>query len=143
MLKVLERFKSLHAKSTPISLGGHLDLIRSKVPLSKDESDAMLNIPYYATVGSVMYAMICTRPGLAFAISVLSRYMFGPSEKHWISMKYLLRYVEGTSNFGLIYSKYSFASELFGYVDADYASNKDTRKSTTFFMYTWAGNCLP
>ena len=142
LLKVLKRFKCLHAKPTSIPLGGHLDLTRSKMPLPKEEADLMSNIPYDAAVGSLMYAMICTRPDLAFAISVLSRYMSEPSEKHWIAMKYVLRYIAGTIDFGLVYGKHSSPSELFGFVDSDYASNKDTRKSTTAFQYTWAGNCV-
>ena len=60
LLKVLKKFKCLHSKPTPIPLGGHLDLTRSNMPLSKEEADLMSNIPYDAAVGSLMYAMICT-----------------------------------------------------------------------------------
>ncbi|CAM8907759.1 unnamed protein product [Rhodiola kirilowii] len=102
----------------------------------------MDKIPYDVAVGSIMYAMLCTRPDLGFAISVLSRYMANPGPKHWQAMKYLLRYFSGTKNLGLIYGEHASKTNLTGYVDSDYASNKDTRKSTTSFFFTWAGNCI-
>ena len=57
-------------------------------------------------------------------------------------MKYALRYLCGTKNLCLCYSNHSSEKELFGFVDSDHASNKDTRKSTTAYVYTWAGNCI-
>jgi hypothetical protein len=140
--KVLDRFHVLNAKPSPMPLGGHLDLTKAKMPLSKEEEGKMKTIPYDAAVGSVMYAMICTRPDLAFAISVLSRYMSEPCEKHWHAMKICLRYIAGTVDFGLVFGPHTSTSELYGYVDSDFASNKDNRKSTTSYVYTWCGNCV-
>ncbi|CAM8902445.1 unnamed protein product [Rhodiola kirilowii] len=57
-------------------------------------------------VGSVMYCMLCTRPDLAFAISVLSMFMSNPGENHWHAMKFLLKYLNDTKNFGLVYANY-------------------------------------
>lgn len=142
LLKVLERFKVSNVKPSSIPLGGHLDLTKAKEPLTKEEEVKMRSIPYDAAVGLVMYAMICTRLDLAFAMSVLSRFKSDPCEKHWVAMKCLLRYIVGTIDYGLVYGKHTSPSELFGFVDADYASNKDNRKSTTSFMYTWCGNCI-
>ena len=141
ILKVLDRFHVKTEKPNVIPLGAHLDLSKSK-DLSSLEKYKMKSIPYDAAVGSVMYCMICTRPDLAFSISALSRYMSDPSEKHWLSMKYLLRYLLGSVNLNLCYGPHSPSSELFGYVESDYASNKDTRKSITSYVYTWAGNCI-
>ncbi|CAM8937372.1 unnamed protein product [Rhodiola kirilowii] len=81
-----------------------------------------------------MYCMLCTRPDLAFGILVLSRFMSNPGEPHWLAMKYLLRYMCGTKSLGLVYSGYGLKSELFGYVDSDYASNRDNRMSTSEYI---------
>ena len=140
--KVLERFHISGDKINNIPLGAHLDLTKIKGKLSVAELNIMKSIPYDAAVGSVMYSMICTRPDLAFTISTLSRFMSEPTEKHWVSMKYLLRYLLGTANLSLLYAEHSSSYNLHGFVDADYASNKDTRKSITSYVYTWAGNCV-
>ncbi|CAN1788856.1 Retrovirus-related Pol polyprotein from transposon TNT 1-94 [Linum perenne] len=57
-------------------------------------------------------------------------------------MKYALKYIFGSRRLGLIYSEHSSRDELFGYVDFHFASNKDNRKLTTSYYFTWAGNCI-
>ncbi|CAM8977595.1 unnamed protein product [Rhodiola kirilowii] len=140
--KVLAKFSMKDCNPTVIPLGGHLDISKDDCPKTDLEKQKMNTIPYDVAVGSIMYAMLCTRPDLGFAISVLSRYMANPGPKHWQAMKYLLRYISGTKNLGLIYGEHASKTNLTGYVDSDYASNKDTRKSTTSFFFTWAGNCI-
>jgi len=50
-----------------------------------------------------MYAMVCTRPNLAHAVSVASRFMGEPGKEHWQAVKRIFRYLRGTSDVGLIY----------------------------------------
>ncbi|CAM8881217.1 unnamed protein product [Rhodiola kirilowii] len=140
--KVLNKFSMLNSKPSPIPLGGHLVLTKADCPSSESDKQQMKDVPYDIAVGSVMYAMLCTRPDLAFSVSVLSRFMSNPGNAHWTAMKYLLKYIAGTQNLGLVYKKYESKTELKGYVDPDYASNKDTRKSTTALYFTWCGNCI-
>ncbi|CAM8938725.1 unnamed protein product [Rhodiola kirilowii] len=68
--------------------------------------------------------------------------MSNPGENHWLGMKYLLRYLSSTANLGLVYADFDSKHDIVGYVDSDYASNKDNRKSTTSFFFTWARNCI-
>ena len=53
----------------------------------------MKQIPYASTIGSLMYAMLCTRPDIDLAVSVTSRYQSNPGEEHWISVKCILKYM--------------------------------------------------
>ncbi|CAM8966946.1 unnamed protein product [Rhodiola kirilowii] len=140
--KVLDKFSMKHAKSTSIPLGGHLIFSKDDCPKTELEKQEMHDIPYDVAVGSVMYAMLCTRPDLGFAISVLSRYMSNPGKQHWEAMKYLLKYLVGTNKLGLCYANHEPSADIVGYVDSYYASNKDNRKSTTSFYFTWNGNCI-
>ncbi|XP_031259537.1 secreted RxLR effector protein 161-like [Pistacia vera] len=89
-----------------------------------------------------MYAMISTRPDLSFVISLLSRYMSNPGMEHWIALKWVLKYVNGSLNVGLEYCKMTASLELVGFVDSDFAGDKDTRKSTTAYYFTLGGNCI-
>ncbi|CAN1262899.1 Retrovirus-related Pol polyprotein from transposon TNT 1-94 [Linum perenne] len=142
VLKVLDKFAMKNSKTSSIPLGAHLELSKDQSPASQEDRAKMADVPYDVAVGSVMYAMLCTRPDLAFAISVLSRFMSNPGEKHWSAMKQTLRYLNGSTHLGLLYTEHTSRNDLVGYVDSDFASNKDTRKSTTCFVFTWAGNCI-
>ncbi|CAM8953087.1 unnamed protein product [Rhodiola kirilowii] len=139
--KVLEKFAMTSVKPSPIPLGGHIQISKDDCPKNESDKQKMANIPYDVAVGSIMYAMLCTRPDLAFGISVLSRYMSNPGLKHWDAMKYMLKYLFGTKTVGLVYCKHADLC-INGFVDSDYASNRDNRKSTTAFFFTWAGNCI-
>ncbi|CAM8914720.1 unnamed protein product [Rhodiola kirilowii] len=81
--KVLKRFNMENSKSAAIPLGGHLVLSKTDCPETEIDMKKMDLIPYDVAVGSVMYCMFCTRPDLAFGISVLSRFMSNPGETHW------------------------------------------------------------
>ncbi|KAK0578560.1 hypothetical protein LWI29_012337 [Acer saccharum] len=100
-------------------------------PRSLEESRYMEEIPYSSAVGSVMYSIISTRPDLAQAISVLSRYMANPGKGHWNAMKWLLRYISSTTEVGLNYDCSNTVLDLIGYVDSDYAGTIEVEKVST------------
>ena len=52
----------------------------------------MSRVPYSSAVGNLMYAMVCTRPDIAHAVGVVSRYMNNPGKEHWEAVKWILRY---------------------------------------------------
>ncbi|PKA61604.1 Retrovirus-related Pol polyprotein from transposon TNT 1-94 [Apostasia shenzhenica] len=84
-----------------------------------------------------MYAMICTRSDLLHAISIVSRYMANPEKEHWNALKWILCYLKGTSDYGLLFEKNSDSDLLASYVDSDYAGDLDKRRSTTKFILLW------
>lgn len=63
----------------------------------------MSKVPYANIIGSVMYVMICTRPDLAHAVSITSRYMSNLGRVHWQAFKWMLRYLRGTSEYGIMH----------------------------------------
>ncbi|XP_031263243.1 secreted RxLR effector protein 161-like [Pistacia vera] len=130
------------SKTVNVPLVGHFMLSKSQCP--KDDVDLikMENIPYANVVGSAMYAMISTRPDLSFAISLLSRFMSNPGFDHWLALKWLLRYINSSVHVGLEYGKRYDSVDLVGFVDSDFAGDKDSRKSTTAYMFTLGGNCV-
>lgn len=90
-----------------------------------------------------MYLMVCTIPDLAHALSVVSRYMSNPGKYHWTAVKWLLRYVKGTANYGLKYTADGlFLNKLNGFVDADYAGDCDKRRSLSGLIFTFYGNTV-
>ena len=65
-------------------------------PKTKEEIEKISHIPYSSAVGSLIYAMVCTRPDLSYVVSVISRFMHNPGKNHWNGVKWILRYVKGS-----------------------------------------------
>lgn len=138
--KVLDRFSMNDSKSVSTPLASHFKLSEDQCPKTEDQMEQMYNVPYSSAVGSLMYAMVCTRPDLAHAISVVSRYMHNPGKDHWNAVKWILRYLKGTSDLGLIFDTSKASSEIIiGYVDSDYGGDLDHRKSLSSYIFTVCG----
>ena len=75
VLKVLERFAMQNSKPVSTPLAAHFRLSAELSPQSEDEEKYMSQVPYSSAVGSLMYAMVCTRPDISHAVGVVSRYM--------------------------------------------------------------------
>ena len=137
--KMLETFKMADSKpvSTPLPL--NLDLSLKDSP---DQVDPDLQEEYRAIVGSLMFLYQWTRPDLGFAVTFLSRYLHKPGVKHLQAAKHTLRYVKGTLNLGIKYTRDlnrlrnrgHDLNVLYGLSDSDFAGCKDTAKSTSGYV---------
>lgn len=65
----------------------------------------MRNVPYSSLVAGLMHAIICTRPDLAHALSLVSRFMVNPGKEHWICVKWIIRYARGSTEKDLCYGR--------------------------------------
>jgi hypothetical protein len=77
----------------------------------------MSRVSYSSAVGSLMYAMVCSRPNLSHALSVVGRLMANPGKEHWRVVQWIFRYLRGTSNACLQFGK--SRDGLVVYVDSD------------------------
>ncbi|XP_052295398.1 secreted RxLR effector protein 161-like [Citrus sinensis] len=110
-------------------------------PKTEAEISEMMNIPYTSAVGCLMYAMVLTRPDLSYVVSVVHRYMANPGKEHWRAVKWILRYLNGTATYGLMYvGQRQDDSQIVGYVDSKYAGDLDRRRSLTGYLFT-SNNC--
>eukprot|EP00253_Pinus_taeda_P019753 PITA_19753 len=97
-------------------------------PKTQEEEDDMSCVPYAGAVDSLMYAMVCTRPNIAHAMGVLSRFMSKPGKEHWTTVKQVFRYLHGISDYGLCYQRIpglEKVSDIRGFVDAYWAGDLD------------------
>lgn len=138
--KVLKRFNMISAKAVSSPLAGHFKLSSSQCPSSDKEKEEMSRVPYASAVGSLMYAMVCTRPDIAHAVGVVSRFLSNPGKEHWAAVKWILRYLRGTSRICLCFGRGE--PMLDGYTDSDMAGDVDSRKSVSGFMMTFAGGAV-
>jgi histone deacetylase 1/2 len=79
-------------------------------------------------VRALQYLMF-TRPDICYAVNKVCQFMHAPTTGHWAAVKHILRYLKGTSSFGLHLTRDS-ALSLHGFTDADWAGSIDDRKST-------------
>lgn len=131
---VVDKFGMTEAKLSSVPMGREVRLRRD------DEAGEVIDQPYAELVGSLMYLMTCTRPDLAQAVGVLSRYVSSPRKQHWVAATRVLRYVVGTLDLGLQYGGKSRG--VVGYCDADYAGDLDTRRSTTGYVWLVHGGAV-
>jgi len=85
----------------PIPVG--VMLSTKQCPKTQEEEEDMSHVPYESVVGSLMYVMVCTRPDIAHVVGVLSRFMSKPGKEHWTIVKWVFRYLRGTSDHDLCY----------------------------------------
>jgi hypothetical protein len=137
--KVFENFSMLDAKPVSTSLANHFRLSGNQCPKNTEEIEDITRVPYASAVGCLMYAMVCTRPDLAHAVSTISSYMANSGREHWNAVKWIFRYLKGTAEHGILFSKQSGTNSVIGYVDADYAGDVDDMRSTTGYLFTLSG----
>jgi hypothetical protein len=130
---------------TPLEVGA---------PLSKDDCpdpaapDINVVRQFQSAVGAVMYAMLGTRPDIAYAVAALSQFCSNPGQPHWNGLRRLLHYLRGTTDYRLTYGPQRDGSSkpqsiaLYGYCDSDWASDKDDRRSVTGYAFMLGGGTV-
>jgi hypothetical protein len=123
-------------RNTPLPVGVVLDTNMS--PKTDSEKRDMDDKPYRSVLGSVMWGQLATRPDLSFAVSLLARFQSNPGIDHWNALMHVIGYIKNTIDYGLTYSR-DVDSSPSAFVDADYGGCRDTRRSTSGYVFTMAG----
>ena len=130
--KMLEKYKQTEAK--PVSTPADLNVKLQKEDGFSRPVDAT---SYQSMVGSLLYAAIATRPDIAQAVGVVSKFCANPTQNHLTAAKRILRYLKATAYLGLSYKKCANGN-LIGYSDADWAGDIDDRHSTSGNVFSFA-----
>ena len=108
--------------------------------LKKNKGESVSQPDYAKIIGSVMYLMNHTRPGIAYVVSRLSRYTHNPNRYHWDASRHLLRYLKGTINYNLHFNK--FPAILEGYCDANWVTDNDEVNCTSGYVFLLGGGAI-
>ncbi|XP_059639087.1 secreted RxLR effector protein 161-like [Cornus florida] len=133
--KILEKFKIEQANpvSTPCITG---------IKLSKNgELKLVDSTMFRSLVGNLMY-LIATRPDIMFAVNLVSRFMEKPHSSHWEAAKRILRYVKGTTDYGIFYQANIVPVKLVGYTDSDLAGSIDDSKNTSGYVFNLGSDAI-
>jgi hypothetical protein len=119
---------------------------KSHSPTTSAERTAMADKPYRELIGSLMHLMVCTRPDIANAVSILSRFLQDPGAYHWDGAVRVLQYLHKTKNYGLKYSRTlddpAIIGNLHGFCDSDWAGDKDNYLSTAGWVFIMNGGAI-
>ena len=101
--EILARFIMQDSKKgfVPFRVGSSLSV--NQWPKTPTEIERMRGIPYASAVGSLMYAMLCTRADICFAVGMVSRYQSVLGEEHWIAVKHIFKYLQRMRDYMLVY----------------------------------------
>ena len=116
-------------------------LSKTQCPVTAEDREKMSVVPYASAIGSIMYAMLCTRPDVSLAISMAGRFQSNPGMDHWTAVKNILKYLKRTKDMFLVYGG---DQELVvkGYVDASFDTDPDDSKSQTGYVYILNGGAV-
>lgn len=141
--EILDKFNMAESKpvTTPMDPNARLD--QNMVPKTRYEIDEMRKVPYQEAVGSLLYLSQCTRPDIAYAVGIVSRYMKNPGKAHWAAVKRIFRYLKGTKDLKLKYTRIGEkSSTIYGWADADWATELDDRHSITGNVFKFQGSVI-
>jgi hypothetical protein len=138
--KVLKRFGMEDSKrgSLPVTKGVLLNV--TQCPTTKREKSVMSNIPYASVIGSIMYVMLSTRPDVALALSLTSRYESNPDMSHWNAVKNILKFLGRTKDKVLVYGGSGVELDVKGYVNTSYNADSNDKKSQTGYVFLVNGD---
>ncbi|KAK1574554.1 hypothetical protein QYE76_016334, partial [Lolium multiflorum] len=136
--KILKKFRMDESKKGFLPMLPGKVLSKTQGPATAEERERMSQIPYASAVGSIMYAMLCTRPDIAHVVSLTSRYQSDPGMEHWTAVKNILKYLKRTKDMFLCYGG---DQELVvtSYTDASWNTDPDDSKSQSGYVFILNG----
>ncbi|KAJ9566131.1 hypothetical protein OSB04_002097 [Centaurea solstitialis] len=123
--KILKKFRMDESKKGFIPMQHGIVLSKTQCPVSSQDQDKIKTVPYASAIGSIMYAMLCTRPDVAYSVSVTSRYQQNPGEPHWVAVKNILKYLRRTKEMFLVFGGSEDEISVTGYSDASFQTDRD------------------
>lgn len=135
VIKILEKFGMAFAKLVSTPLTKHFKIsMRDSLDID-EEKELMKKIPYANTIGYLMYLMVCRRPNLRHSATLVSRHISNPGKLHWKAIKWVLKYLKGTSEEGAMFDGLQQSIKVEGFVDSNYVRDLDRRKSIIGYFF--------
>jgi hypothetical protein len=139
--RMLEEFgmADCNPKSTPLPAG--IILSESDCPTTEEDRRYMADKPYRPLLGKLNWGAGGTRSDIIYGTGVLSRFQSNPGPAHWKAMLHMVAYIKGTLDYSITYYR-GVSVKPVTYVDASYADDYDTRRSTAGYGVWMAGGLV-
>ena len=132
---ILHAFKMSECNSTRTPMEARLKLVKD------GKEDEVNPSKFRSLIGNLRY-LLNTRPDIMYSVNYLSKYMNKPSSEHMSATKRILRYIKGTSSFGLRYERGKKNYSIHGFRDSDFAGDSDDQKSTTGQVFSMGNSAI-
>ena len=131
---VLYRYQMQDSRPRKTPCEANIDTYR---PTDKEtiHDDIKCKGSYREIVGSLVYAMTCSRPDLSWVVTKLSQHLENPSAAEWITVKHVLRYIKHTVDYKITFRKSKNGLKLICHSDSDWAKSKEDRRSITGYSF--------
>ena len=139
---IMAHFSMENSKKGVVPMTKGTVLSKSQSPATDIDSKRMQAIPYASAVGSIMYAMLCTRPDVSYALSMTSRFQQSPGIAHWTAVKNILRYLNRTKDMFLVFGGVEEELTVKCYTDASFQTDRDDSRSQSGFVFTLNGGAI-
>ena len=140
--KVLNRFSMQNSKRGFLPMCHGISLSKTQCQTMQDKRDRMSKIPYAYAIGSIMYAMLCTRPDVSYALSMTRNYQSDLGESHWTAVKNILKYFRRSKDTFLIYGGKEDELVVNGYTYASFQFDKDDFRLQSSFVFCLNGGAI-
>ena len=143
---VVKTFGMENSKNGFIPMRHGVQISKEHSPKTPEDRALMEKITYALAIGSLMYAMLCTRPDVAYFLSFMSIFQTNPDERHWEAVKSILKYLRmtkymrRTKDLFLVYGGEEL--KLQGYTDSSFQSDPDDSRFTSGFLFTLNGGAV-
>lgn len=140
IVQTLTRYKMTNCNSVEVPMLPTGRISKDDCPaMDSSEINEMKQYPYRELVATLAWVQIICRPDIAYAVSEHAKVQANPAFQHWAGLKQILRYLAGTMDTGLVYSGKIKSKQLIGFADADWARDRDSRRSTTGWPFMYSG----
>ena len=137
---ILKTFFPDGLNSTEVPMASSTILSLNDSPTTDDEKEQMIKFPYRQAVGSLLWVASGTRPDISYSVSQVARFNSNPGIIHWKAIVKIFRYLQGTINLGIKFSRSDYVNipnnvTMTGYADSDHGRCIDTRRSITGYIF--------
>ncbi|XP_038685738.1 uncharacterized protein LOC119985521 [Tripterygium wilfordii] len=132
--KILVKYTLHDSKKGLLPFRHGVPLSKDNFPKTEEEKREMSKVPYASVVGSLMYAMLCTRPDICYAVGLVSSNQSNPGLHHWTAVKHIFKYLRRTKDYMLVCRSDEIVPV--GYTDSVFQEDKDSRRSTSGYVVT-------
>lgn len=139
--QIIDKFNMNDCYPVKNPVDSNQKLTKDMTANTSDETKEMQNIPYQEAVGSLLYLSVCTRPDISFAVGNVSRFNNEFGKGHWNAVKRIFKYLKGTTDYKLQFSR-DGNQYMIGFSDADWASDIESRKSCTGYLFKIQGGAI-
>ena len=137
---IVKRFGMTNSKKFFIPMRHGVQISKEHSPKTLKNRALMEKISYASAIRFIMYTMLCTRPNVAFYLSVTRKFQANPGERNFEAVKCIIKYLRRTKDLFLVYEREEL--KLHGYINSTFQSNLDDSISTSGFIFTLNGRAV-